>query len=68
MVGTELIFHDSNKNKLEKDFDLQVRYLNFKINFNFICTEKFMSFLDDSRIYFIFTAKFLTFSDNGGIW
>ena len=55
-------------NKLEKDFDLQVRYLYFEIEFNFICTAKFLTFLDDSRIYFIRTVKFLSFSDNGGIW
>ena len=38
-------------NKLEKDFDLQVRYLYFKINFNFFCTAKFLTFLDRS-LYF----------------
>ena len=41
------------KNKLETDFDLQVRYLYFKINFNFICTAKFLTLSDDGRIYFI---------------
>jgi hypothetical protein len=54
-----------DKNKLEKDFDLQVRYLYFKINFNFSCTAKFLKILDNSRIYFIYTAKFLKYSDNG---
>ena len=41
------------KNKLETDFDLQVRYLYFKINFNFICTAKFLTLSGDGRIYFI---------------
>ena len=59
---------DNSINKLEKDFDLKVRYLYFRINFNFFFTAKFLTFLDKCRIYFICTAKFLTFSDNGGIW
>ena len=54
-------------NKLEKDFDLQVRYLYFEIEFNFICTAKFLTFLDDNRIDFICTAKFLTFLDDSRI-
>ena len=39
-------------NKLEKDFDLQVRYLYFKINFNFICTAKLLTFLNGRKTRF----------------
>ena len=60
-------FKNMYLNKHERDFVLQVRYLYFEINFNFICTAKLLTFLNESRIYFICTAKFLTFSDDGGI-
>ena len=62
------IWRKAITNKLKKDFNLQVRYLYFKVNFNFICTAKFLTFLDDSRIYSICTSKFLTFSNDGEIW
>ena len=38
-----------------------------QINFNFICTAKLLTFLNEGRIYFICTSKFLTFLDGGGM-
>ena len=48
--GVFIAIHENCKNKLEKNFDLQVRYFYLKINFNFICTAKFLTFSDDGGI------------------
>ena len=45
--GVFIAIHENCINKLEKDFDLQVRYLYFRINLNFFCTAKY------GRIYFL---------------